>query len=171
LLVGNRENEILVVPVDMAPHAETAAQKIVSDPAYQLYQQHFSPDGRWIVFEATANSPNPESTLYVVSTSGGPWIRVTDRKQWDDKPRWAPDGKTVYFLSGRCGFFNLWGIHFDPTVGKVIGQPFQVSKFESAHLMISRWIPAVGLSLTQDKLVLTMSEESGNVWVLDNVDR
>jgi len=28
----------------------------------------------------------------------------------------------------------------------------------------------VGFSLTQDKLVLTMAEESGNIWVLDNVD-
>jgi hypothetical protein len=29
----------------------------------------------------------------------------------------------------------------------------------------------VGLSLTQDKLVLTMAEESGSISVLDNVDR
>jgi hypothetical protein len=29
----------------------------------------------------------------------------------------------------------------------------------------------VGLSLTQDKLVMTMAEESGSIWVLDNVDR
>src|SRR4029077_20447136 len=32
-------------------------------------------------------------------------------------------------------------------------------------------IPPVGLSLTQDKLVMTMAEESGSIWVLDNVDR
>ena len=37
--------------------------------------------------------------------------------------------------------------------------------------MIPRWIPPVGLSLTQDKLVMTMAEESGSIWVLDNVDR
>ena len=30
---------------------------------------------------------------------------------------------------------------------------------------------AVGLSLTEDKLVLTMAEESGGIWVMDNVDR
>jgi hypothetical protein len=30
-------------------------------------------------------------------------------------------------------------------------------------------MPPVGLSLTQDKLVLTMAEESGSIWVLDNV--
>jgi Tol biopolymer transport system component/DNA-binding winged helix-turn-helix (wHTH) protein len=163
---------IWLVPVAAAPHAEAAAQKIISaDPAYQLYQQQFSPDGRWIVFEAVADSPNLESTLYVVPTSGGPWTRITDRKQWDDKPRWSPDGRTIYFVSRRGGFFNIWRIRFDPVVGKTVGEPFQVSSFESPRLMIPRWIPPVGLSLTQDKLVLTMAEESGSIWVLDNVDR
>jgi Tol biopolymer transport system component/DNA-binding winged helix-turn-helix (wHTH) protein len=169
LLVCGALDGIWLVPVASAPHAETATQKIISDPAYRLYQPHFSPNGRWIVFEAVANTPNPESTLYVVPASGGPWTRITDGKQWDDKPRWSPDGKTIYLVSGRDGFFNVWGIHFDPTAGKTVGQPFQVSKFESPRMMIPRWIPLVGLSLTQDKLVLTVAEESGSIWVLDNV--
>jgi hypothetical protein len=67
--------------------------------------------------------------------------------------------------------FNVRGIHFDPARGKPIGQPFQVSKFDSLRLMIPSWIAPVGLSLTQDKLVLTMEQVSGNIWVLDNVDR
>jgi hypothetical protein len=37
--------------------------------------------------------------------------------------------------------------------------------------MAPRWIMPVGLSLTRDKLVLTMAEESGGIWILDNVDR
>jgi hypothetical protein len=120
---------------------------------------------------AIADSPNLEATLYVVPTSGGPWTRITDGKHWEDKPRWSPDGRTIYFVSRRGGYFNVWGIHFDPTAGKTVGQPFQVSKFESPRLMIPRWIPPVGLSLTEDKLVLTMAEESGSIWVLENVDR
>jgi len=162
-------NGIWLLPVASAPHAETAAQEITSDPAYELYQPHFSPNGRWIVFEAVAKSPNRESALYVVPVSGRPWTRITEGKQWDDKPRWSPDGRTIYFVTGRGGFFNVWGIHFDPTVGKTVGQPFQVSNFESPRLMIPRWIPPVGMSLNQDKLVLTMAEESGSIWVLDNV--
>ena len=31
-----------------------------------------------------------------------------------DKPRWAPDGRTLYFLTSRGGFYNLAGIRFDP---------------------------------------------------------
>jgi Tol biopolymer transport system component/DNA-binding winged helix-turn-helix (wHTH) protein len=164
---------IWVVPVAAAPHAETAAQKITSpDPAHELNQPQFSPDSRWIVFEAVANSPTmAESALFVVPAAGGAWRRITDGKHWDDKPRWSPDGKTIYFLSGRGGFFNVWGIRFDPIIGKTVGESFQLSKFESARLMVPRFIPPVGLSLTQDKLVLTMVEESGGIWLLENVDR
>jgi Tol biopolymer transport system component/DNA-binding winged helix-turn-helix (wHTH) protein len=170
-LLGAEPHGILLLPAPSAPHAGAAVRKVVSNPAYGLHQQHMSPDGRWIVFNAVANSPNPESALYVVPSSGGPWTRITDGKHWDDKPRWSPDGRTIYFVSGPGGFFNVWGIHFHPAAGKPVGQPFQVSKFDSPRLMIPRWIPPVGLSFTQDKLVLTMAEESGSIWILDNVNR
>ena len=112
-----------------------------------------------------------ESTLYVVPAAGGAWTRITDGKHWDDKPRWSPDGKTIYFVSGRGGFFNVWGIHFDPDGGKPVGEPFRVSAFEGPGLMIPKWIPPVELSINENKLVLNMEEVSGGIWVLDNVDR
>jgi hypothetical protein len=37
--------------------------------------------------------------------------------------------------------------------------------------MVPEPIQAVELSLTQDRLALTMTKASGNIWVLDNVDR
>jgi hypothetical protein len=171
VIATDTQSEVWLVPVGAAPHAETAARKIISDPKYDLFQPHFSPDGRWIVFEALANSPTiAESALYVVPAAGGAWTRITDGKHWDDKPRWSPDGKTIYFVSGRGGFFNLWGIHFDPGEGKPVGEPFPVPTFGGSGLMIPRWIPPVELSLNQDKLVLTMAEVSGGIWVLDNLE-
>jgi hypothetical protein len=162
-------NDIWLIPFPLEPRAETAAQKGCFQSGVQALSATPLSDDRWIVFEAVVNSPNPESALYVVPASGGPWTRITDGRHWDDKPRWSPDGRTIYFVSGPGGFFNVWGIHFDPDAGKPIGQPFQVTKFDSPRLMIPRWIPLVGLSLTQDKLVLTMAQESGNIWLLDNV--
>ena len=169
--VDSSRAEVWLLPVASAPHAETAAKKIVSDPGYDLWQAHFSPNGRWIVFEAVAFSPTgAESSLYVVPAAGGSWTRITEGKS-DDKPRWSPDGKTIYFVSSRSGFFNVWGIHFDPAKGKPVGEPFRVSSFQSPSLMVPRSISQVALSLTEDKLVLTLQELSGGIWVLDNVDR
>ncbi len=171
-LLAAAQDGIWLVPFPSSPHAETAAREIIPYHAgYHLYQIHFSPDGRWVVFGSSSNSQNLESSLFVVPASGGAWTRITDGRHWDDKPRWSPDGRTIYFVSGPGGFFNVWGIHFDPAAGKPVGQPFQVTKFDSPRLMIPRFIPPVGLSLNQDKLVLTMAQESGNIWILDNVDR
>ncbi len=170
-LLTYKPTGLWLVPFPSSQHGETAAKNIASNPAYQLFQPHISPDSRWIAFEAVVNSPNPESALYVVSVSGGPWTRITDGRHWDDKPRWSSDGRTIYFVSGPGGFFNVWGTRFDPVAGKPVGQPFQVSHFDSPRLMILRAIPRVGFSFTQDKLALTMSQESGNIWILDNADR
>jgi len=145
---------------------------LVSDPAYSLFQGHYSPDGRWIVFEAVRRQPEThESIIYVVSAAGGPWIRVTDGKQWDDKPRWSPDGKTIYFLSDHKGYFNVWGRRFDSANSKVQGEPFQVTALQSRALMIPRHIPTVEISLTQDRLVVPVAQVAGSIWMLDNVDR
>ena len=166
----HRRVEIWLLTVNAAPHAEASARKIIADPGYDFYQSHFSPDGQWIVFQAVANSPSAaESTLYVIPAAGGQWIRITDGHHWDDKPRWSPDGKAIYFVSGRGGFFNIWGIRFDSSRRKPMGEPFGVTAFGGPSLMIPDWIPQVELSLSQGKLVLSMAEVSGSIWLLDNV--
>jgi Tol biopolymer transport system component/DNA-binding winged helix-turn-helix (wHTH) protein len=164
--------EILLLPVAAKPHAERAERRIASDPAYNLYEEHFSPNGRWIAFIAQRLQPSGvESTIYVMSASGGPWIRITEGKHWDDKPRWSPDGKVIYFLAERAGFLNVWGIRFDSTRGRPIGNPFPVTTFSSPRLMIAKVMAPVSISLTQDRLVVTMTQSSGSIWLLDNVDR
>jgi Tol biopolymer transport system component len=161
--------EIWQLPTTAGIESETAARKIISHPDYDIYQSHFSPDGRWIVFEAT--SPTGfESTIYAVSAAGGPWLRITDGKHWDDKPRWSPDGKTIYFASGRSGFYNVFGVHFDPSRENQ-DRSFPVTRFDSPGFMIPKQIMAVELSVAHDRLVVTLAEISGSIWVLDNVDQ
>jgi Tol biopolymer transport system component/DNA-binding winged helix-turn-helix (wHTH) protein len=168
----NQLREIWEIPLAAAPHAERAARKVAADPAYLLYQPHYSPNGRWVVFEAVSNSPTAaRSSLYAVSAIGGPWKQITDGSGWDDKPRWSADGKTIYFVSGKGFFFDVWGIRFDPERSEQLGKPFRVTTFDRPSLMIPRWIPPVALSISQNKLLLTMSESSGGIWLLDNVDR
>jgi len=165
-------SEIWEMPLAKAPHAESAARQIAADPAYSIFQPHYSPNGRWILFEAVSNTPTSAvSKLYVIPTGGGSWRRVAEGLAWDDKPRWSPDGRTIYFVSGNGFSFDVWGIHFDPDKGEPVGKMFRVSDFEKSSLTIPRWIPPVALSITQDKMLLTMAETSGGIWILDNVDR
>jgi Tol biopolymer transport system component len=172
LLTDASDLQIWQLPVDSSLPGKPSARKIIADPKYSLYQPHFSPDGKWIVFEAVRSLPHrTDSTLYVMPARGGRWIQITDGKQWDDKPRWSSDGKTIYFLSERMGFFNLWGVHFDPVNGRPQGQSFQVTSFETPTLMIPRPIAPVEISLTDRRLALPLAQSSGNIWIMDNVDK
>jgi len=95
-------DEIVLAPDATAPHAETKMRKIPYDHReYFVYQTRLSPDGRWIVFEAVANSPKVESALHVMPVEGA-WTRITDGQHWDDKPRSSPDGKAIYFVIFNC---------------------------------------------------------------------
>jgi Tol biopolymer transport system component/DNA-binding winged helix-turn-helix (wHTH) protein len=162
-----RRDEIWRLPVGENARADGVARKFLADTAYDIYQSRYSPDSQWIVFEGVRNS---QSFLYVMRASGGSWIRITEGKHWDDKPLWSPDGKTIYYLSERGGFFNAWGIHFDPMTGQSVGKAFPVTSFDSPSLMVPIRIPGVDISLNREKLALTMEERSGSIWVLDNVE-
>ena len=162
--------EVWLLPITL--NGDATPRRILVDPTSGVYQSHFSPDGRWIVFgTAKSSATTVENKMFVVPATGGKWIPLTDGKYWDDKPRWSPDGKTIYFVSGRRGFFNVWGIHFDSAQGRTVGEPFQVTTFESPSLMIPQQIQLVGFSLSQKNFVLTMKDLSGSIWVLDNVDK
>jgi Tol biopolymer transport system component/DNA-binding winged helix-turn-helix (wHTH) protein len=164
--------EIWQLSIDPSLSGESSARRIAADRNYDFWQPHISRDGRWIVFEGARNLLHrPDSTLYAMAAAGGPWIQITDGKQWDDKPRWSPDGKTIYFLSYHRGFFNVWGVHFDPVKGRPEGEPFQITSFETPALMIPRQISLVDFSLTEGHLMLPLAQTSGNIWTLDNVDR
>lgn len=163
------------VPLSAAPHAEAQERMIIADAAHTLVQAHQSPDGRWIVFEAVRRNRPQEpdagfSSLYVMRASGGPWLPIIQRG-WADKPRWSPDGRTIYFLWGQGSFYNVWGIRFDPETGKTIGDPFRVTALDNPALMIPQHMESVEISVSQKNLVLTLNQVSGSIWILDNADR
>jgi Tol biopolymer transport system component/DNA-binding winged helix-turn-helix (wHTH) protein len=159
---------ICLFPLVAAPHAETEMRVIASHPENNLWQARFSPDNRWISFCAAKADEAGVSTIYVVPASGGAWIRITEGKYFDDKPRWSPDGKTIYFISSRTGFFNVWGLRFDPNSGKPAGEPFRVTSFENPSQMILSNVRYMDMALAANRLVLPIMEVSGGIWILEN---
>jgi len=162
---------LALFPLEAAPRSETQMRVIASNPEYNLWQGRFSPDGRWISFNAFNATDPSVSTVYVVSASGGEWIKLTEGRYWDDKPRWSPDGKAIYFVSNRTGFFNVWRVRVDPASGKPLDQPTRVTDFESTTQMIIPNIIQLEMALTSDRIILPMMETFGSIWVLENVDR
>jgi len=171
---GTSEDVVQISTLSAIPlsNSEPAPRKIAAKAGHYLWQPHFSPDGRWVVFlDQSIHLVSTQSIIQVTSATGGPWIPVTDGKFWDDKPQWAADGKTLYFLSRQGGFYDVWGIRFNSAEGKVAGDRFRVTNFASLSLMIPNNMGDVELSITQDKLALSMSQVSGSIWVLNDVDQ
>ena len=55
--------------------------------------------------------------------------------------------------------------------GKAIGAPFQVTHFDSPGFQFSTHLAYSELSVSSTRLILPIMETSGNIWMLDNVDR
>jgi Tol biopolymer transport system component/DNA-binding winged helix-turn-helix (wHTH) protein len=144
---------------------------VAADPKRNLYAAKQSPDGRWVSFIAATDLTR--STVFVSPAAGGPWIAITETEDryFEDKPRWSPDGRTLYFLSNRNGFWNLWGRRFEPDAGKPVGDAFQVSRFDSTLQMVPSNVSDLQIAITRRRLILPVTQTSGAVWVLDNVDR
>lgn len=159
---------VCALPVDAAPHAEKRIQVIAADPDRNLYQATYSPDQRWIAFNAT--SPGL-SAIYMVSADGGQWTPVSEGAFWDDKPRWSPDGRTLYFVSNRSGFLNVWGRRFDLESGKPSGDPFQVTNLENPSERVSSPVNTMELAIAPNHMILPIVEASGAVWVLENIEQ
>ena len=152
---------------------DVASQRIrlLSDPDYHLWQGRYSPDGRWILFNAQAVKESSVSILGVAPAAGGAWRRLTDPRLWADKARWAPDGKAIYFISNReSAFFEVWGIAFDPEKGTNVGDEFRVTGFTDPG---RRVLSSSGseLAVSRDRIVVPILERSGSVWVLDQINR
>ena len=148
---------------------------IVSDPDYQLWQPSFSPDGRWLVFLSQPRSGRLTSRVIVTPAAGAPrarWTHIVGGDEWVDKPRWAPNGRALYFISNRgSSFFNLWGIRFDPERGTPVGQPFVITKFDSPGFILSPNVTGTAIGISQRRAVLTMTTVTGGIWMLGGVDR
>jgi tricorn protease len=124
-----------------------------------------APDGRRVAFTARGNSAAQwwrkghshldESELWLMHDAPSPrYEKLTDRGAKQMWPMWAPDGKTIYFVSDRSGAQNIWAL----TLG---GQPRQVTRFGDGRVL---WP-----MLSYDGRTLVF-ERDFELWTLDTGD-
>jgi dipeptidyl aminopeptidase/acylaminoacyl peptidase len=95
-------------PHPFTVHDLVAMQRI-SDPA-------ISADGRNVVFtlRTTDLAANQGRTdLWMIGSDGGGLRRLTSDPAADGSATWAPDGRSIYFVSGRSGSDQVWRLAVD----------------------------------------------------------
>ncbi|MCC6430522.1 MAG: PD40 domain-containing protein, partial [Gemmatimonadaceae bacterium] len=89
-----------VPPNGDLPLVPTRPLKFTTDEGTWL-SLDLSPDGRTIVFDLLGD-------IYTIPATGGKATRLTSGSPFDGQPRFAPDGKSIVFVSDRTGSENLW---------------------------------------------------------------
>jgi serine/threonine protein kinase len=142
------------------------------NPDHLLYDGRFSPDGRWVAFNAALDSSLNKKVFISPIRDGlalaeADWIPVTDGKQVDQNVAWSPDGNLLYFLSERDGFRCIWAQRLLPSSKRADGLAFSVQHFHHQRQSLSRierW-GRIGISAARGKLIFAMSELTGNIWM------
>ena len=65
----------------------------------------FSPDDRWI---ASWRVIDGSRDIWIMPSNGGESVRFTDDPAADIQPSWAPDGRSLVFVSERGGGSHIW---------------------------------------------------------------
>jgi Tol biopolymer transport system component len=99
----------------------------------------YSPDGRWIVYDRVNDDSeqHDETDIWLVPAGGGDRIQLTNAPGLDSWPAWG-DSRTIYFVSDRSGHSNVWRLEIDPTSGRPVGEPVQMTHYTDAMILYPR---------------------------------
>lgn len=118
----------------------------------------YSPNGRWLTYLATDETvKNDQPDLWILPATGGQAQQITDLPGPVGHPKWAQDGRTIYF--NYIG--NIVKISIDPETGLVKGQPQQVTTFKDTNV---KWPRLLG---DGDRMALRMKKSNTSIHVAD----
>ena len=104
-----------------AAAAQGAGQPFTIDDLIRLKRlsdPQVSPDGRYVAYvlretDMEANKGRNNLWLLDLAQKNPQPLRLTHNPANDTSPRWAPDSRTLYFLSTRSGSSQVWRIRTD----------------------------------------------------------
>ena len=169
---GGRADRYHIFNVDNGKSTEILAKR----PRPELLNiPEISPDGRWAAFSmSTADDGDP---IFIAALGGGhqaesdSWIQITDGNQIDRKPFWSPKGDWVYYSTGGGGrgggFKGLRGQRLHPDTKQPIGEPKNIYPLFGGRFMPALRHGALAMSPAHDRVLFSMIETTGNIWMAE----
>jgi len=147
--------------LDVASHRQTPLlQHAEADVLYG----RLSPDYRWLSFTLRVQ---PARGRIMIAPIDGPrpvperaWMTVADVEA-DDYANWSPDGRTLYFTSGKDGYSCVWGQRLDSGSRRPVGEPFAVQHFHGRQSY-----EHLGWAAAADRIVVPLDEITGDLWMM-----
>lgn len=160
-------NDLFIV--DLA----TGKLRQLTNDKFAEMQPQWSPDGKTIVF-ATDRSPEADLDLlkfapWKIATLDLATSRIDLLPNQDGlnlNPMWAPDGKSVAFISDRTGIQNIFLYDFEAK------EHYQLTNVMGAVSAITEYSPAITWARGADRLAFTYYEKGDyTVWSVANPRR
>jgi dipeptidyl aminopeptidase/acylaminoacyl peptidase len=149
-------------PVALAVVKETHPFNVRDLVAFdRISEPAVSPDGRHIVFTLSRvdlDANKRRSDLWLVNIDGTGLRQLTHHEAADTSAAFAPDGKSIYFLSTRGGSGQVWKLPLDASEPKqVTNLPLDVGSFalspDGGKLAISIEVfPRTSIAATKKRL-------------------
>jgi Tol biopolymer transport system component len=133
-------------------------ERVLDLPGQTLNRAAWSPDGRWLAYEAVS-----DGTWDLWLADGEPRREGRDPRRLTSDPGnergpvWSPDGKYLYFNRDRRA---LWRLPLDAD-GKASGPAEEWASFSR------RKIDADSLAFVKDRAVLAITEEASELWLVE----
>jgi Tol biopolymer transport system component len=133
-----------------------------------LLDAGLSRDERWVAL--LLGLPDGRVKIVAVPIGSAPvssdeGIPVAEGTSWMSAPRWAPDGRFLYYLSARDDSICVWATPLDPETKRPAGEPFAVVH---AHRREMKMLVAArsffDLSVSDRGLVLSAAEMKGEIY-------
>jgi WD40 repeat protein len=130
----------------------------------------WSPASQYLLFTASPDGSRKQTfAVRFPRATGQPvgdWIPVTSELEWSDRPRWSGDGKTIFYLSNRDGFYCIWAQHFDLVLGKATGSPFAVAHYHNPRISPDRVKQSsFAMAVSGDSVFLNLGEVTESIWI------
>lgn len=114
-----------------------------------------SPDGEHIVFSLSTSGSIDDNNIWLVDSDGKNQQKLTNMQGLQHEPVWSPDGKSLYFLSGKGGqAHDIWQL----TLATMEAEQLTTSSLYHFDVAVSR-----------DGQVAFSSNRSGDyeIWISD----
>jgi Tol biopolymer transport system component len=144
---------------------------VLKQDGLSLSEPSWSPKNEYLLFTRQSEGEGNKQIFAVrfpksTASAERKWIPITEASQSSDRPRWSGDGKAIFYVSTRDGFFCIWGQTFDPEAGQVTGPPFAVMHYHNRRDSIDVVAPrSFNLSVAGDSIYFNLGESSSSIWI------
>jgi hypothetical protein len=97
------------------------------------------------------------------------WIAITDDRGMDRMASWSPDGNILYWISERDGWRCIAYRRLNPATKRPLGETSYLQHLHGARrsMMYLANIINCRPSIGRDKIVFSLPERTGNIWMAE----